>query len=288
VDAVTGTRTAAPLLVVQLDPTDPPARLGEWLRAAGVALDVRDLSAGQTLPADLSRHSGVVVLGGAMGAQDDADYPYLADVRGLLRRAVDEELPILGICLGMQLLAVATGGRVERNPDGPEIGAQLVAKRAVASTDPLFRAVPITPDVLQWHVDAATALPPGAVQLASSPGCANQAFRLGRLAWGIQFHIETTPEIVRSWADEDAGEYVDDVELIVERACARDADLVEVWQPFAAAFAAIVLDPDSVRSSRAVPSQWAQPITDPAAIRAALAAEAAGSRAVVPPPTRRP
>jgi GMP synthase-like glutamine amidotransferase len=222
-----------------------------------------------------------------MGAEDDAEFPFLPDVRRLLRRAVDEELPTLGVCLGMQLLAVATGGRVERNPAGPEIGAQLVAKRAVAATDPLFAPVPITPDVLQWHVDAVTTLPPGAVQLASSPACANQAFRLGRLAWGIQFHIEMTPAIVRLWADEDAELCGDAHEQILARASAADADFVEVWQPFAAAFAAVVADPASVRTSRAVPTHLAEPITDPAAIRAALAAEAAGARTVLPPPARR-
>jgi GMP synthase-like glutamine amidotransferase len=269
----------APLLVVQVDPTDPPARLGDWLVEDGHELDVRDLSAGAPLPADLSGHSGMVVLGGAMGAQDDAEYPYLADVRALLRRAVDEEVPALGICLGGQLLAVATGGRVERNPDGPEIGVQLVAKRSVSATDPLFAALPITPDVLQWHVDAVTVLPPGAQQLASSPVCENQAFRVGRLAWGLQFHIETTPEIVRSWAEED-DELADwDLAAVVARAESRDADLVEAWRPFAASFAKIVRDPSSVRAAHAVPSRSAAPITDPAAIRAALAAEAAASHA---------
>jgi GMP synthase-like glutamine amidotransferase len=222
-----------------------------------------------------------------MGAYDDALYPYLRDVRELLRRAVQDEVPTLGICLGAQLLAVATGGRVEPNPDGPEIGAQLVAKRAVAATDPLFRSLPITPDVLQWHFDAVTVLPPGAQQLASSPGCQHQAFRLGRLAWGLQFHIETTPEIVREWADSD--DYLQDEQRarVISRAESVDADLVEAWRPFAHAFAAVALDPSSVRRSRAVPSTSAAPITDPAAIRAALAAEATASRTGLPHPVRR-
>jgi GMP synthase-like glutamine amidotransferase len=276
-----------PLLVLQPDPSDPPARLGDWLTAAGLTLDVRDLPGGAALPADLSGHSGVLVLGGSMGAQDDADHPWLADVRALLARAVQDELPTLGVCLGGQLLAVATGGRVERNPEGPEIGMQLVAKRAVAATDPLFRSLPITPDVLQWHVDAVTVLPPGAQQLASSPACENQAFRLGRLAWGLQFHIETTPEIVRDWAAQDRDLDEDALERVVARAEALDADLAEAWQPFAEAFAAIVEDPSSVRASRGVPTTTAAPITDPAAIRAALAAEATASRAPLPHPVRR-
>ncbi len=278
----------APLLVVQLDPSDPPARLGAWLQEAGLTLDLCDLSAGAVLPADLAGHCGLLVLGGAMGAQDDAEYPWLAEVRTLLRQAVDREVPVLGVCLGAQLLAVASGGRVARNPGGPEIGPQLVGKRAAASSDPLFGSIPITPDVLQWHVDAVTTLPPGAVHLASSPACANQAFRVGRLAWGLQFHIETTIDIVRQWAAEDPDLVGDEVERIVARARSVDADLVEVWRPFAAAFAAIVGDPESVRPARGVPSSTAAPITDPAAIRAALAAEAGAARMMLPPPSRRP
>jgi GMP synthase-like glutamine amidotransferase len=271
-----------------MDPSDPPARLGQWLEEAGLRLDLRDLCAGAVLPPDLAGHCGIVVLGGAMGAQDDAEYPWLADVRTLLRQAVDAEVPTLGVCLGGQLLAVATGGRVERNPDGPEIGAQLVAKRAAASTDPLFAAVPITPDVIQWHVDAVTALPPAAVHLASSPAGAHQAFRVGRLAWGLQFHIETTLDILRQWAAEDPDLVGEDIERVLARAESVDADLVEVWRPFAAAFAALVRDPDAVRPARGVPSSTAAPITDPAAIRAALAAEASAARTLLPPPSRRP
>lgn len=277
------------VLVVQLDASDPPARLGDWLREAGLELDVRALHAGDQLPEDLDGHEGVVVLGGPMGAQDDADVPYLAGVRALLRTAVAEEVPTLGVCLGHQLLAVANGGRVRRMPQGPEVGPQLVAKRAAASSDPLFRSLPITPDVLQWHFDEVHVLPPGAIQLASSPGCDQQAFRLGRLAWGVQFHIETTPEMVRAWAAEDAGELAHyDLDAVVERAVHIDADLVEAWAPFAAAFAEVVRDPDSVRAPRGVPTSTAAPITDPAAIRAALAAEAESARGVLPMPTVRP
>ena len=192
------------VLVIEPEASDPVGPLGDWLTDAGLDLAIVRPFAGEPLPADLDEIEGLIVLGGSMGAGDDADYPYLADIRRLLAEAVAREVPTLGICLGAQLLAVATGGTVTRSPDGPEYGAQLIAKRANAATDPLFGPIPITPDVIQWHVDAITDLPPGAVHLASSPVCANQAFRLGRLAWGIQFHIETTPQLLRSWADEDA------------------------------------------------------------------------------------
>jgi hypothetical protein len=195
------------------------------------------------------------------------------------------------VCLGAQLLAVANGGAVAPNPDGPEFGAQLIAKRAMASTDPLFGPLPITPDVIQWHFDAIVRMPPGAVQLASSPGCDVQAFRLGRLAWGIQFHIETTPALVRAWAAGDADALAGyDVERLLARTDAVHADIAEVWQPFAASFAGVVAEPSAVPAPRSIPTSTAAPITDPAAIRAALAAEANAARSpgVLPMPGLRP
>lgn len=272
---------AARILVLRLDASDPSARLGQWLREAGVELDERALDAGDELPPDLSAHDGLVVMGGAMGAWDDATVPYLAPVRQLLRDAVSAEVPTLGVCLGHQLLAAANGGQVRRMPDGPEVGALLVAKRSVAVSDPLFGAMPITPDVLQWHYDEVSVLPAGAVQLASSPECEQQAFRLGRVAWGIQFHIETTPQMVREWAaerDEALDDY--DMDAILARALAVHDDLAEVWQPFAARFADIVRDPSSA-SAAAAP--------DPvAAARAALAGELNAARAPLPMPGLRP
>ncbi|MDT4893611.1 MAG: hypothetical protein QOE97_2646 [Pseudonocardiales bacterium] len=280
------------LLVVECDPSDPAARLGAWLAEAGAELDVRQAWQPEALPGAVDGIDGLVVLGGPMGANDDAAHPWLVALRALLREAVSREVPTLGVCLGEQLLAAATGGQVERNPAGPEFGAQLVAKRAAASTDPLFGPMPITPDVIQWHVDAVTVLPPGAIQLASSPGCDIQAFRLGRLAWGIQFHIETTPAIVRAWAAEDA-ELLDgsDVDSLLARADAAHDDVAEVWQPFATAFVELARDPSGVRPARGVPTSTAAPITDPAQIRAALAAEltqARGGPSPLPMPGPRP
>ena len=283
---VTGT-----VVVLQLDASDPPGRLAEWLREAGVRLDIRDAAVPEELPAALDGVDGLVVLGGGMGAADDHLAPYLPAVRALLREAVSREVPTLGICLGAQLLALGHGGRVEPNPDGPEFGAQLVAKRAAAAGDPLFGPLAITPDVIQWHFDAVTALPPGAIQLASSPACENQAFRLGRLAWGVQFHVETTPATVRAWADEDAEALAGyDVARILARSDAAHADIAETWRPFAASFAAVVRDPGSVAAARGVPTATAAPVTDPDAIRAALAAELDASRhgGVLPMPRVRP
>ena len=273
------------LLVIENGEDDPVARLGDWLADAGLGLDVQRPYEGAVLPA-LSGYAGLVVLGGAMGASEDVAAPWLPQVRALLRAAVTAEVPTLGVCLGAQLLAVGNGGQVAPNPDGPEFGAQLIAKRAVSGDDPLFGPLPITPDVIQWHFDAITTVPPGALQLASSPGCDVQAFRFGRVAWGIQFHIETTPEIVRGWAALDAPALEGyDVPRLLQRADAVHDDLLEVWAPFAARFAGVVHDPAAVRASRSVPTSIAKPITDAAVIRAALAAELTASRGPTAVPT---
>ena len=131
------------VLVIANDPSDPIGRLGEWLRSAGAELDERSAWLPDELPASLGGVDALIVLGGAMNCQDDVAAPWLPRVRALLRDAVSAQLPTLGVCLGAQLLAVAHGGRVERNADGPEYGAQLVAKRAAASADPLFADLPI-------------------------------------------------------------------------------------------------------------------------------------------------
>jgi len=298
------------VLVIENDLSAPVARLGEWLRDADAALDVRSGAAGDPIPDSLSGYDALVVMGGAPNVFDDARAPWLPRVRRLLADAVREGVPTLGVCLGGQLLAAATGGLVEP-AEVPEYGAQLIAKRTVSATDPLFGELPITPDVLQWHADAVTRLPAGAVLLASSPMCEVQAFRVGRLAWGLQFHIETTPEIVARWAVEDAYALSDyDLDTILERAQAAHDDFEAAWRPFAAAFVAVVRDPSSAeapgmaplahasrrlplaQASRTLPltedsrtlplagdeTGLANPITDPAEIRAALAAEMQAAR----------
>jgi GMP synthase (glutamine-hydrolysing) len=231
------------LLVVVPSDTAPPARLGEWLRAAGLDLDERHLDAGDDVPADLSGYDGLLVTGGPQSSLDDDAVSGLGPVRALLARALADGAPALGVCLGAQLMAQAGGGRVRVGADGPEVGAALVARRDAAETDPLFAAVPLSPDVVQWHHDEISELPAGATLLASGVRYAHQAFRVGRAAYGLQFHVETTPEIVRRWADSDPEGVAStpfDAATVAERAAAVHPDLEEVWAPFAARFADLV------------------------------------------------
>ncbi|TQS44630.1 type 1 glutamine amidotransferase [Cryptosporangium phraense] len=232
-------------MVVENDADDDARRLGDWLTDAGAELHVVRAHAGEPLPESLAGYQGVVVLGGAQPAYDTDGVPaspWFPALRNLLREAVAERVATLGVCLGGQLLAGALGGRVEPAASGPEIGAFLVAKRDVAESDPLFAMLPFTPDVYQWHVDEITALPPGAVLLASSPRVPNQAYRVGPKAWGVQFHIECDQPMLESWADGDTGSLARaglDAETVLARCAAVEDDVEEVWRPFAGRFVAV-------------------------------------------------
>ncbi|KXK61935.1 glutamine amidotransferase [Micromonospora rosaria] len=235
-------------LVIENDASDDLRRLGEWLTEAGLELRVLRPHAGDDLPADLSGYVALVVLGGDQHAYPAADgtpgAPWFPAVEGLLRKAVRHRVPTLGICLGAQLLATAHAGLVERSPAGPEVGPGVVGKRDAADGDPLFRYVPLIPDVFQWHVDEITELPRAATLLAASTRYPHQAFRLGDRAWGLQFHVECDPAMIAQWCAADAALLADlgyDPELVVAACEAVMVDVEEVWQPFAARFAALAL-----------------------------------------------
>jgi GMP synthase-like glutamine amidotransferase len=235
-------------LVIENDPSDDLRLLGEWLREAGLELSVLRPHAGDVLPETLDDHLALIVLGGDQNAYAAADgtpgAPWFPQLEGLLRKAVRNRVPTLAVCLGAQLLAQAHGGLVERSTSGPEIGPALVGKRDAADTDPLFKWVPLLPDVIQWHRDEITELPLRAVLLAASSRYPNQAFRLGDRAWGLQFHIECDLEMIQDWAVHDVAtldELGYDAEAVAYAVGEVLADVEEVWQPFAARFAALAL-----------------------------------------------
>jgi GMP synthase-like glutamine amidotransferase len=235
-------------LVIENDPTDDLRRLGEWLTGAGLELTVLRPHAGDALPEGLDDYLGLIVLGGDQSAYAHEDgtpgAPWFLQLEGLLRKAVRNRVPTLGVCLGAHLLAQAHGGLVERSTSGPEIGPGLVGKRDAADTDPLFKWVPLLPDVIQWHRDEITELPLRAVLLAASSRYPNQAFRLGDRAWGVQFHLECDAAMIQQWAADDAAtldELGFDPEAVLYAIVDILPDVEEVWQPFAARFAALVL-----------------------------------------------
>jgi GMP synthase-like glutamine amidotransferase len=243
------------ILVIQPSRLDPPGSLGEWLTDAGAELDVIIPSAAD-LPANLDGYQALVVLGGEMGALDDADYPWLREIRGLLSQAVSRTVPVLAICLGAQLLAEATGGRVAPARNGPDAGTVLVAKRDAAGDDRLFGPVPLTPDVLQFRKDEIASLPPSARLLASSPRADNQAFRVDSCAYGLQFHIETSTDVVLEWArlSPEIAATAHPGQFEPDHLDAFHHGMAEAWQPLAQRFVEFAALPaEQRRTSRYLP-----------------------------------
>jgi GMP synthase-like glutamine amidotransferase len=230
-------------LVVTHTASEGPGTLSEWLPAAGLELDVVEPWNGGVLPDRVTEHDALIVMGGPQQAYDDDSAPWLRQTKELLRTAVADGLPVLGICLGGQLLADVMGGRVRAGVNGPELGARLVSKRDAAVDDAVFSDIPLSPVVIQWHWDEISELPPGATLLASSPRYPHQAFRVGSKAYGLQFHIETPPEMVLGWAAADADGVRAaglDPERLGQSAVDVLAEIEEVWRPFIERFAALV------------------------------------------------
>lgn len=236
---------------IELDAADPPGLLGEWLTEAGAELTVRAPHAGDALPETLDGSDALLVLGGPWQVYDDDRVPYLADVRKLLAAAVTNTLPTLAVGLGGQLLAVAAGGQIEPT-DRPRLGANLTAKRDATEGDALFGSVPITPDVMQFRRHTISALPSGGRLLLNSVHDPVEAFRVGKAAWGMQFHIETDANRLRDWrGDERWGLTADDI-AAAERRFGQPLDeaaflMAQSWRTVAHQFVALVRDgiPDS-------------------------------------------
>jgi GMP synthase (glutamine-hydrolysing) len=233
------------ILVVQHEDDCPPALVGDWLAAEGCRLDVRRPYAGDPLPGadSLGEHDGLLVLGGPMGADDDAKHHWIGPTKELLRHGVAAGLPVLGICLGHQLLASALGGEVTRNPLGQQLGLLEVGWTDAAASDPLLGPLSTPRRGVQWNDDIVATLPDGAVLLAATPRGEVQAVRYAQLAWGVQLHPEVDAEVLRPWAASDQGSHeargIDQDALLADIEAARD-ELDRVWQPLAAGFAVLV------------------------------------------------
>jgi GMP synthase-like glutamine amidotransferase len=198
-------------VVLQHMPTEGPERVATLLGERGIRCEIRALHDGQPVPDIVGRDQLLVVMGGSMGLADAGTpkYPFLAREIDLLRKLLERDAPVLGICLGSQLLAAAAGARVYPNmrpgPDGQPVAAREVGWGPIDLhnvSEPALAGLPAQPLVVHWHGDTYD-LPPGAVHLASTPVCRHQAFRIGR-AFGLQFHPELERETIAVWVREDA------------------------------------------------------------------------------------
>lgn len=190
-------RGACPWIVLQHTATEGPGLLAGVLAGAGLETRVVRLDLGESLPAP-SEPAGVVIMGGPMGVHDTAEHPWLALETRWLTEAVDAGLPVLGVCLGAQLLAAALGAAVTTG-DAPEIGIGRVSLDDAGRSDPLLGPEGDGLPVVHWHGDT-FAIPAGAVRLASSDRYQNQAFRYGDRVYGLQFHLEVDDEVAAFWA----------------------------------------------------------------------------------------
>jgi len=223
--------------VLQHVPFEGPAALAPALRAAGHDVAVTRLDAGHPLPA-LADFEWLVAMGGPMSVHDEAEHAWLAPEKRLLRAAVEAGRRVLGVCLGAQLIAASLGATVTRNRER-EIGWFPVERAPGAEASPLGRALPARFPAFHWHGET-FALPPGALRLASSEACAEQAFAIGKRVLGLQFHVETTPEaaeaLVKHCAEELApGRWVQDEAAIL----APDAPFAQAQAVMQALLAAL-------------------------------------------------
>ncbi len=184
------------ILVLEHAADEGTGAMGPFLKQAGFALETIRLHDGDKIPANALSMHAIISMGGPMGAYEDEKYPFLKAESEMLRKAIWSGMPVLGICLGAQMIAKSAGARVYRAPQR-EIGWHSINMEPDAESDILFSGTGKELLVFQFHEDTFD-LPPSAVRLANSRRCRNQAFRVCN-AYGLQFHVEMTMEMIEAW-----------------------------------------------------------------------------------------
>ena len=181
-------------------PFEHLGRIEPELARRGIGIDYADLYLPGAAAPDPSRYAGLIFMGGPMSVNDGL--PYLEQEAGWIAEAVEAGRPVLGVCLGAQLIAKALGARVYRNAV-KEIGWFDIELTGEGARDPLFTGAGPRETVFHWHGETFD-LPAGARWLASSADCPHQAFRVGANVYALQFHLEVTPEMIADWCAQDA------------------------------------------------------------------------------------
>jgi GMP synthase-like glutamine amidotransferase len=210
---------------------------GETVRERGAELAEWNIAAGSPPPAPPESYDAVLVFGGAMHVDQEDRHAWLRDENSLLQGLLERGMPILGVCLGAQLIAKAARAKVGPARE-PEIGWYDVELTPEAGSDPIFSALPARFAAFQWH-SYAFELPPGAVALARNPFCL-QAYRLGETTWGIQFHAEVSRGTLDDWIASSRPE--DGGGLDLERLRAETAEKIGAWNRIGKRICARFLD----------------------------------------------
>jgi GMP synthase (glutamine-hydrolysing) len=229
------------VLVLQHIACEPPGAFEDVMVERGLAIQRVELDEGEPLPPTLEGIDAVVAMGGPMSVNDESEHPWLVAEKRLIREAVEGGLPFWGSCLGVQLLASSLGARVHAGNE-PEVGVLPVFPAEATAADPVLGPLAWPRPTLQWHGDTFD-LPVGATLLATSPAYVNQAFRVGDLAYGVQFHVEVTAEMADEWGRVPAYERA-------ARAVLGDGGLERLLADFRAAM------PEMITDARALFGRW--------------------------------
>jgi len=183
-------------LILTHHPSEGPGAIGPFLSSRGASYETIRLCDGAKIPSYALEFDVIISMGGPMNVYEEEQYPFLKDETNLLKKALALKIPVLGICLGAQMIAKAAGARVVRSPD-KEVGWFNVKLTDLGRSDRLFLGAPNEFEVFQWHGDMFE-IPIGGGLLASSQLCPHQALRFGS-GYGLQFHVEVTREMLADW-----------------------------------------------------------------------------------------
>lgn len=176
-----------------------PGTMLEYINTKAIQYKIIDLSLGDNLPSHPNEYEAIVILGGPMNVFEEDKHNYLKDEDIFIKEALKERVPMLGLCLGAQLIAKATGAKVKKSP-GKEIGWFKVSLTNDGLKDSIFNGLEKEIEVFQWHGDTFE-IPDNGLHLASSSACDNQAFKYNSNVYGFQFHLEVTKNMVKEWLD---------------------------------------------------------------------------------------
>ena len=187
------------ILIIKHVDVEGPGTIEEYFQNQGFELKTIELDKDDPLPRDFNGIEAVISMGGPMNVYEEDKYPFLRDEDFLLKRAIKEEIPFLGVCLGSQLIVKAYGAKVTKSPV-KEVGWFKVRLENDGQQDPLFQGLDGEIDVFHWHEDMFE-IPSSAKRLATADGCPNQAVKIGPCAYGLQFHVEVTEPIITDWCE---------------------------------------------------------------------------------------